>query len=311
MKVRTLLAGVFSATFLPAVAAAAVAPPCVPAGVLPRATNIPANIPAFGYEAQKATANDIHLFVTSGGAKTETPLTVGFVEDGLLKVAPTSALVPGKTYSLEFNAYCSYGPTQPPGPINFTATAEAPLPTKIGDLVGPHAVTTADFGTTKFSIKGSYTIAAEMTPWLGVYDFFITLDGRRAQTIVTVAGNNAVDVVATGWCDEKTGSTGTHAIVLNAKLPFTPVLQTVVANASFSCPAPNIHAPAPSNPTVPQQMATNNPQGAPPTGSPSTGSSSGTSSCSVGSPGAAFFPAAMIAVGLAVVFRRRRSNGEG
>jgi hypothetical protein len=314
MNLRMLAAGVFSATFLPAVAHAAVAPACAAASMFPRATSIPANLPAFGYDALKATQTDVHLYTTTG-TKTEVGLTVGTVEDGLLRITPADPLVVGKSYSLEFSPFCYNGPTQTGGPIAFTVAPAAPLPTQIGTLVAPHTATTQDFGTTKFAIKGSYTVAAEMQPWLGVYDFFVTLDGRRVQTIVSTSGPGTVEVLATGWCDGANAATNDHQVTLNAKLPFTPQLQTAVAQASFNCPAPNIKAPTPSNPSVPQTQATANANGSNPTGgrSPTSGggssSSGGTSSCSssVGRPGTTSFPAAFAIVGVAVLVRRRRS----
>jgi MYXO-CTERM domain-containing protein len=311
MKTRILLAGLPLSLLYCAAAAAAPAPPCVPASVVPRATSIPANLPGFGYDALTATSTDVHLLDTTGGG-VELPMTVGTVQDGLLKLTPASPLVAGKSYSLNFNAFCNYGPT-PQGAIAFTATAAAPFPTTIGTLASGFAVSTKDFGTTQFTITGSYNLAAEMMPWAGVYDMFIVLDGKRVATKATVNGTR-LDLTATGWCDAATAATKNHSINLRGKLPFVPVVDSAITPTTFDCPAPNVTAPAGTNPNVPTKSGPPSNPGSPnpgspnPVGSGNVANTGGTSSCSVGSPGAASsFPFALAAIGLAIVFRRRRA----
>ena len=198
MKLRLLLAGLSAcSTLLVSTTVWAVAqPPCVPATMTPKAAAIPANIPAFGYNALTATTSDVHLL--AGVAKTELPLTVGPAQGGLLKVAPTAALTPGQSYELQFNGFCTYG-AFPAVPLKFTAQAEAPLPTKLGDLQSGPTVALKDFGTTRYTITATYSVAPEMKPWSAVYDIFVVLDGKLVATKPTFnAAGDSVQLVATG-----------------------------------------------------------------------------------------------------------------
>jgi hypothetical protein len=145
---------------------AAPAMPCAPATVTPQSHSIPANLPAFGYTAVNATANDIHLVRTlAGGATADVPLTLGRTVDGYLEVKPSAPLLPGSAYELQFQSFCSYG-AYPSAPLAFVADPEAPLPTKLGDLTSAPTVSLKDYGTTQVTINATYTLADEMKPWM-------------------------------------------------------------------------------------------------------------------------------------------------
>ncbi len=245
---RLLVASsVASLLTLVSVAKAAPAPSCNPASMTPSAASIPANFPGFAYTAQAATANDVHLFTL---AKVEVPLTLGPVVGGLLKVKP-AALTPGTTYELDFSSFCNYGNYPPQGPIVFMATAEAPLPTRLGEVSGTPTVVLEDFGTTKYTITAAYTLDPEMKPWLSVYQLDVALDGNRVSTKASVdATGTSAHVIGTGWCDAVTAASNAHTIQLRATLPFAPTLDTATVTVSFSCPAPNITTP-PKEPLQP------------------------------------------------------------
>jgi hypothetical protein len=289
-------------------AVAAPAPQCTPATMQPRATTIPVNLPGFGYDAQRATAMNVRLTTTSGTTQS-VPVTIGSVVDGLLQV--TATLTPGVSYSLDFDSMCNFGAVQPEGPIRFTAAPAAPLPTKIGDFKGTPAITVMDFGTSEFSINAGFTIADEMKPWEGVYDFNVTLDGKPVPTKL-LPELDGVTFNGQGWCDTDQAAKPMHTITLQAHLPFAPDLETAPIQASFACPAPNIHTPAPSNPTT-----TNDPTSPTPTTVPTAiatpgPSPSGSHGCSVGPTGAGapvapVVPLTFAALGLALVLVRRPS----
>src|SRR4051812_19587451 len=204
MKLRLLVLGVtacsgLALTHAPA-AHAAPAPACTPATVTPQAATVPANLPAFGYTATNATTSDVRLFSVTG-PRTELPLTVGpAVEDGYLKVAPAAALVAGTSYELEYQPFCAYA-AYPTKPLAFVASAEAPLPTTLGAVTSGPTVSLADFGTTQVTIAATYSIAAEMKPWAGVYVLGVVFDGRVVETHAKLsAAGDSVQIDATGWC---------------------------------------------------------------------------------------------------------------
>lgn len=253
-----------SALVVAGAAAAAPATPCTPATMTPQAASFPANLPAFGFSATKATSADVHLF-SVGGARTELALTVGpTVEDGYVKVVPAAPLVAGTSYELQYQSFCSYGP-YPSKPLTFTVTAEAPLPSALGVLTSGPNVTLTDFGTTQVAIAATYTIAPEMRPWFGVYQIAIVFDGKVVETHANVtAAGDAVQIAATGWCDAASSATKSHTIQLRGRLPFAPTVETTSAPLDFECPAPRFGTPASSG-------------AVPPSGSSSSSSGSGTS----------------------------------
>lgn len=278
------------------------APPCIPAAVMPRAKAVPANLPAFGYTATKATASDIHLFSLSNG-RTEVPLTVGPAADGWLKVVPTSALVVGGSYELAFQSFCGYGPIPEKGPLTFTVKAASPIPTKLGDPQGSPQVTTKSYGTTQVAITATYTLADEMKPWADVYELGVDLDGRTIETHTTLTADT-VQVSALGWCDETNAKTSTHTIQLRARLPFTPDVDATPAQATFDCPAPSFSTPGTPNPTKPSGTATSGGGTTPGTYTP--GKSGGCSVGATNASGNALFAA--LGLGLVALVRRRTSR---
>lgn len=312
---RTLFAALAASTILaiPATVWAAAQPPCTPASMTPSAaTSVPANLPGFGYNATAATANDVHLFATSPGPRTEVPVTLGPVEGGLLKVKPM-ALTAGTSYQLEYSAFCSYG-GYPSKPLTFVAAAEAPLPTKLGETTGVPVVVLKDYGTTQYTITATYSVAAEMKPWSGVYQVGIALDGKLVDTKPTFdTARDTVQVVATGWCTEANAQTKKHTIGLRGTLPFAPTVETTSTDVEFDCPAPKFST-LPSNPPVQPVPGGTTPGGT--TGSGASNDDGGhreASGCSVGStstassplPSAAFFFGAIFAV-IALIRRVNR-----
>ncbi|MDB5216164.1 MAG: hypothetical protein JWO86_4091 [Myxococcaceae bacterium] len=229
-------------------ASAAPAMPCAPAIVTPQSASIPANLPAFGYTAVNATLNDIHLRATSGAAA-EVPLTFGRTIDGYLEVKPSAPLVPGTAYELQYSPFCSYG-AYPSAPLAFVADPEAPLPTKLGDLVSGPTVSLKDYGTTQVTISATYTLADEMKPWVSVYELGMSLDGKVIETHRTAAGGAAIQIDAKGWCDAATSSLTKHTIQLQAHLPFAPPVASLPTTMDFTCPPPSINTP-PNNPATP------------------------------------------------------------
>ncbi|MEO6418716.1 MAG: hypothetical protein ABIP39_04885 [Polyangiaceae bacterium] len=283
-----------------ATASAAPAPSCTPATMSPNATMLPVNFPGFAFNALKATTNDVHLFDTTGGTMMETPLTIGPVVDGLLKVVPTSPLTAGHTYELDFSPFCSYGATMPQGPIKFTAVATTPFPTRVGDLQGTPTYTVKDYGTTQYTLGASYLLADEMKPWAGVYALVVSFDGEEIETHATVTGST-VQISTLGWCDATTAHAMPHQVVLKAKLPFAPELQTTAADLAFSCPAPNIATPPPGNPVQPPST---------PVATAGTPGKSG--GCSASGLGASGSPLVSFGLVLAIsALLRRRTTKEG
>jgi hypothetical protein len=254
MKLRVLLAGLTACSGLalslsvPALAAPAM--PCAPATMTPTAPLIPANLPAFAYSATGASASDVHLFAVAA-QKTEVALTLGRTVDGLLEVKPVAALTPGTSYELSFASFCNYGAYPASKPLTFTATAEAPLPTKLADLKSGPTVTLKDYGTTKYTIAATYALAEEMKPWAGVYQLGIAFDGRLIETHPTTTATGDLQIDATGWCDTASAATNKHTIQLRGRLPFAPFVQTASADMEFVCPAPKITTPAPNGATPP------------------------------------------------------------
>lgn len=307
MKLRFLLAGLSAGSLLVVATAAqaAPAPVCVPATITPHGSAIPASFPGFAYTALSATAKDVHLFASD--TSVELPLIVGPVADGLLKVAPSSPLVAGKSYRLEFSPFCSYGPTPPQGPITFTATAGVPLPTKIGSALTTPTVTLRDFGTTAFSIATSSTLDAEIGPWLTSYQLVLLLDGKPVATTSTFDKSNSVQLVGEGWCDTALSSTDQHTVQLRARLPFAPTVDTESSPITFHCPAPAIGTP-PNNPATPPPPGAVNPTSS---GSSGEGSKASISGCSVSlrsSQGpVSSLPLLGLALGMVAVVRRRLS----
>ena len=299
MNLRLTIAGLSAcgAFGVSPAALAAIQAPCVPAAMTPRAAAIPVNLPGFGYTALKATATDVHLL--AGPSRAEVPVTVGPVVDGLLKVVPTSPLTVGGSYQLEFTSFCDYGPIPKPQPIAFTVTAQAPLPTKIGDLQGAPTVTLKDFGTTQYTLAATYALADEMKPWAAVYELGIELDGKTIETRATLAAAS-VQISAIGWCDGAAAATNNHKVRLRARLPFAPIVDTALADMDFVCPAVAIRTPPPGNPTPP-----NGP------GNPSSGGTTTTTKNSGGCAvaGHASSPSSLLAgltVGLCALLRRRK-----
>lgn len=304
---------------VPRSASAAAQPRCVPAQILPSASVVPVNLPGFGYTALKGTVSDVHLWATTGGSRTEIPLTLEHV-DGLLKLSPTTPLVAGSTYELEYAPYC-YGTVTNPGPYKFTATASAPLPTKLGAVSGTPTVVTKDFGTTQFTIDARYALDPAMKPWASVYQLLVLLDGRLVGTKATLAGD-AVDIRAVGWCDAANAASRTHALTLRARLPFAPTLDTDATALTFDCPAPVLHAPVGAAPpgTGGAGGTTTNPTPVNPSGggttigdagTGSTGGSSRDSSCAASPVRPSTPPGAIVAAVLAVMaagLRRRRAG---
>lgn len=230
-------------------ASAAVQSACTPATMTPNAATIPVNFPGFGYDALMAMPSDVHLYDTTNGT-TEVPLTVGPVVDGLLKVVPSTPLTVGHMYELNFSPFCSYGATMPQGPIKFTAVASTALPTKLGDLQGTPTFTVKDYGTSQYTLGATYLLADEMKPWSEIYELVVSFDGEEIETHATVSGST-VQIATLGWCDATTAHAMPHQLVLKAKLPFAPEVQTSATAMSFSCPAPNIGTPPPGNPVQP------------------------------------------------------------
>lgn len=309
MKLRIVLAGLSacSALTIASVVWAAPRAPCVHARVTPAAASIPANLPAFGYTALNAQPSDVHLVATSG-TKIEIPLTLGPVEGSFLRVAPTTPLIAGTTYELTFASFCGYGTTPPPGPLVFTATAEAPLPTKVGQIVSAPKFTVKDFGTTQYTIAASYTLDPEMKPWASVYQLNVVFDGRAVETKVVPAGDG-IEVAATGWCDQATAATKKHTVQLRGKLAFAPTIETASSELEFDCPAPNIGTPT-SNPVPPEpgggsSSGTGNGTGAGNGAGNGNGSSGG---CSVTGASTSSLPALAALFGLAALLRRRKSS---
>jgi hypothetical protein len=290
----------------------------------PRATTIPANLPGFGYDALNATAMNVRL-TSAGSVPVPVPVTIGSVSDSLLQVK--ASLTPGTSYTLDFDSMCQFGAFANPEPIHFTAGPEAPLPTKLGDFKNAPTVSIKDFGTFALTVIADFTLASEMTPWAGVYDLNLALDGRALPT-KTLPEGPTVTFNAQGWCEAADATKPTHQITLQGRLPFTPLLETAPQSLTFSCPAPDIHTPTPtptpsptSMPMNPSPAPTASPNPASPSSTGTSNGSSGGHGCSVssatGAPGtnAPALPAGALALaGLALAFVRqgsRRVAGRG
>lgn len=311
MKLRTspvlfALASATLAVSTPSEALAAPAPACTPATMTPRVSSVPANLPGFGYTALKATTNDVHLTSVSG-TRTELPITLGPVAEGYIAVKPVSPLVPGTSYELSFSPFCSYGPYPAQGPINFTATAEAPFPAKAGDLQTGPAVVLKDYGTTQFTITSTYAIAAEMKPWRAAYQLFLVLDGKVVPTVDLPSSNDLTQVIGTGWCDAANAATKKHTISLRAVLPFAPTVDSTPTTVEFDCPSPNIGTPPSTTLTPPTPGSSSSSSSSGSSGSPATGSSGGCAVAS-GSAGTSSLSLLGVALGLAALVRRRLSG---
>ena len=283
---------------------AAIAAPCAPATMAPAAPTLPANLPGFGYTALKATSAQVHLYTA---AKTEVPLTVGPVEGGYLKVVPTSPLTVGASYELQFESFCGYGPYPPQGPIAFTVTPAAPLPTELGVASTAPTSTAKDLGTTQFTITASYTLHASMKPWVAAYRFGVAFDDRPIETKVTLSANGDVaQVTAKGWCDEASAAKPKHSVVLRARLPFATTLETAPSVVEFACPAPKFTTPPQTTPVIPSPSATAS--GAP--SAPTTTTTTTDGGCSLAATGAVappFAALAPLALALGLALRRRNT----
>ena len=318
MTLRPLLmtsvcAGVLAISAHATSAFAMAPPPCMPAAMAPNVSNIviPANIPGFGYTAVKAAEKDVHLFSTTG-TQVELGVNVGPVEGQYIKVAPKTALVPGTAYRLEYDPFCSFGAT-PAKPITFTAGAEAPLPTKLADLVCAPTVTTKDFGTTQYSIVATFTLAAEMQPWLDVYQVALSVDGKLVPTTRAAGAADSFTATATGWCDATNAATKTHAVQLEARLPFAPSVETAVTQITFDCPGPKITTSPPytgptGGPAGGGSSSGSNPTNPTSSGGSSTPGTSNSGGCAIADvPGAASpLPLGAVALGIAAAVSRRR-----
>jgi uncharacterized membrane protein YgcG len=316
MKRRLLLAGLSIgmglATFAVSTSALAAAqPPCVPATMIPGATTVPANIPAFGYNALKATSQDVHLYALSSG-KQELPLTVGPVAGGILPVKPNADLTPGTSYELDYNAFCTYG-AFPTTPLMFTAGPSAPIPTKLGDLSSAPSVVLKDFGTTQYTISANLALTDEMKPWVGVYQLYIVLDGKQVASTAIASGQRALLINGVGWCDGTNASTNKHSVIVRGTLPASPNLETTSTELDFTCPAPAF-GPLPTNPpgTAPNgssggaSSSSGASGGGGTSGGDNGGSSKGASGCTMShSRSTSFAGIAGVAVGLAALLRRR------
>jgi hypothetical protein len=311
MKLRLVLAGLTacSGLALATTAAAAPATPCAPATMTPQAPSFPANLPAFGFTATTATASDVHLFSVSG-ARTELALTVGpTVENGYLKVAPAVPLVAGTSYELQYQSFCSYG-AYPSKPLSFTATAEAPLPTALGELTSGPTVTLTDFGTTQVAVAATYSIAPEMRPWFAVYQIGIVFDGKIVETHPTVtAAGDAVQIAATGWCDAASSATTKHTIQLRGRLPFAPTVETTSAPLDFECPAPRFGTPASSGAVPPSGGTSSSGTSGSGTGTSTTSTTGGCSTSPVST--VSSIASTGILLGLAAFARRRQRRVSG
>lgn len=317
MKVRPLLVtSVFAATLALATGGSAFAmapPPCMPAAITPSASGItiPANIPAFGYTAVKAAETDFHLFSTTG-AQVDVGVNVGPVEGQYLKVVPKTALVPGNTYRIEYNAFCQFGGV-PSKPTTFTASAAAPLPTQLADLNGTPTVSTKDLGTTQYTIVAQFSLAPEMKPWLDVYQVALSVDGKLVPTTRAPGAGDAFTATATGWCDATNAATKTHAVQLKARLPFAPSVESAVTQLTFDCPGPKITTSPPytgptGNPVVGGGSSGTNPGGSSSGGTAGTPGTSSSGGCAIAVDPRTSSPLALgaIALGLAAAVSRRR-----
>ncbi|MBX3230720.1 MAG: hypothetical protein KIT84_00775 [Labilithrix sp.] len=313
-----VLASVVALGLAPRAAWAMAAPPCPPVKMLPTASSVPANLPAFGFTALNPDASSVHLFSVpaGGGARVEVPVTLAPAVDGFTKITPNTALVAGTSYELEYSgSACTYGGSPPAGPYKFTAVAAAPLPTKVGTLEGGPVVATKDRGTTQFTVDVAYAIDPEMKPWVGVYELLLVVDGRIVGSKVSLSGTDVVKLNATGWCDATNAAANPHQVLLRARLPFSPNVESASTPVSFDCPAPALKTPGGAPPTtgttppVPTAAPTPAP-GAGDGGASAAPSSGGSSSSCRSAPGrpTATSPLAALVVLAAALTRRRAAT---
>ncbi|MDB4938474.1 MAG: hypothetical protein JWP87_5446 [Labilithrix sp.] len=284
---KRLPLSVLLAVLLPAAAAAAPAPECSAATMLPDVARVPANFPGFAYSATNATAKDVHLVDVASSA--ELAVVLGPVVDGVLKVAPAMPFTAGKAYELRYEPFCSFAPT-PTTPLFFEASAAAPLPTTLGEAKSP---ATADLqpGGSAFAVTALVKVAPEMQPWLPAYRLSVVVDGEPLSTNTTSgadAGEKVLDGI--GFCSAALAASPKHTVRIRATLAFAPTLETTPASLDLFCPAPK-PAPVGPAPGVAVPVATDG-------GGSSGCSTSGASSSSLALGGAA--------LGALVVARARR-----
>ena len=212
---------------------------CVAATVVPRAATIPASLPAFAYTATMATNDDIHLTdnTATGAAQT---LTLGPVQDGLLKAVPAPGLVEGHNYTLDFQPFCGISITPIQGPLSFVAGPAAALPSAMGGAPTAPVAKIENYGTSAFTLTTTMTLDASMKPWLGVYQVVVILDGNAVNTTSTQPDGDTLSLVATGWCDATLSSNTHHSLAVRGRLPFAPTVDSEAVALDFSCPAPAI-----------------------------------------------------------------------
>lgn len=275
---------------------------CIPARMAPAATTIPHNFPGFGYDAPNATSTNVHLVDTTKGAG-ELPLTFGPVTGPWNKVVPQAGFTVGDSYTLTFDSLC-YGMTLPEQkPITFTVVADAPMPTALGAVMGTPTAVVKNHGTSEVTLDATYTLVAEMKPWAAVYELVLTLDGKPLETHPTVsAAADTVHVTSRGWCDDMSAKVTNHVLTLRATMPLAPTLETPMSELAFTCPAAHIVTPTPATLTPPASTDTGS-------GTPTTGSSHSGCSMSVGSRGDGALSGIGLALGLAMVLRKRTKKG--
>ncbi len=310
MKLRHVLPGLSTLAVLAAASAAGAAPVpvCTPATMSPHAAVIPANLPGFAYTALAATASDVQLY--RGTSTTDLQVTVGPAVDGLLKVVPKTPLIVGSTYRLEFSPFCQYGQTKPQGPVTFTVAPDAPLPTKLAGALATPSVSLHDYGTTAFTITTSAVLDPGMKPWQGVYQLVLVIDGKVLDTRSMIASDDTVKVTADGWCDAALAGTKNHGVQLRGRLPFAPTLDTLGAPMTFDCPAPAFGSSSGSPPVPPPPGSSSSSSGSTGTATPGGTSSATTGGCAMAPSSArtALLPLIGLALGAALVARRRRAR---
>jgi MYXO-CTERM domain-containing protein len=272
----------------------------IPARMAPAATTIPHNFPGFGYDAPNAQSSNVHLVDTTKGAA-ELPLTFGPVTGPWNKVVPQAGFTVGDSYTLSFDSLC-YGMALPEQkPLTFTIVADAPLPTMLGDVMGTPTVVVKNHGTSEVTFDATYTLAAEMKPWAAVYELVLTLNGRPLETHPTVsAGGDTVHIASRGWCDDAGAKNTKNVVSLRATMPFATTLETPPTELAFTCPAAHIVTPTPATLTPPTDTGSS---------APTTGSSRGGCSVRPGSESGGALGAIGVALGLAIVLRKRTKKG--
>jgi len=275
---------------------------CIPARMAPAATTIPHNFPGFGYDAPNAQSQNIHLVDTTKGT-TEMPVTIGPVSGSWNKIVPQAGFNVGDSYTLTFDSLCyATGGMSLPAqkPITFTISADAPLPTMLGDVMGTPTVVVKNHGTSEATFDATYTLAAEMKPWVSVYELALTLDGKAIETHPTVSTTgDTVQIAARGWCDDAASKTTSHSLALTATMPFATSLTSASTPLTFTCPAAHIVTPTPQQLTPPPSTETTD------TTTPSTTTThSGGCAMSPSNESNGAFLGLGFVVGLAMVVRR-------